>query len=298
MPNANRNRSRREFLQRGACGATGLALASVGTNVFAQSDSDDRFPLSLHQYSLKKLFDEGELNILNYARFAKEELGITNIEFAVEFCEDLPDNLVQADAIRKQSEDLGVKHRVMLCGAEPALDAAAETERKAALEDHLKWAKVAERLGCQFIRVRASTEGDRQEQLEHAIQGIRALCDSLRSSTVKVLIENIMGFSRDPKWLTQLVERIGKRRVGLIADFGNFDGDIYDGMRQLLPYTKSICTKSWEFDNVGNETKIDYERMLGIIKQSQFRGCIAIEYLGETPVEGVRKTAALVRKLI
>ena len=155
---------------------------------------------------------------------------------------------------------------------------------------------MAEHLGCEFIRVRASSEGERGDQLDHAASGIGALCEELRGSSVSVLIENIAGFSRDPDWLVELVTRIGPERVGLIADFGNFDGDIYAGMQRLLPHAKSICTKSWEFDDQGNETKIDYARMMRIIKKSEFRGCIAIEYLGTEPVQGVRKTAALINR--
>jgi hypothetical protein len=67
-------------------------------------------------------------------------------------------------------------------------------------------------------------------------------------------------------------------------------------MKRLLPYAKSICTKSWNFDEQGNETKIDFGRMMSLIKASSFRGCIAIEYLGEEPVAGVRKTAELIKR--
>ena len=151
-------------------------------------------------------------------------------------------------------------------------------------------------MGCEFIRVRASTEGDRNEQLDHATKGIGALCNALDDSPVSVLIENIAGCSRDPDWLVALVNRIGAKRVGLIADFGNFEGDIYEGMRRLLPFTKSVCTKSWEFDEQGNETKIDFARMMSIIKESSFRGCIAIEYLGTETVAGVRATAELINR--
>jgi hypothetical protein len=114
---------------------------------------------------------------------------------------------------------------------------------------------------------------------------------------LSVLIENVAGFSRDPDWLVALVERIGPERVGLIADFGNFDGDLYEGMAKLLPYTKSVCTKSWKFDDQGNETTIDFARMMEVIKGSAFRGCIAIEYLGNEPVAGVQRTVQLLRRV-
>ncbi len=289
-------RSRRDLLQCGLRSAAGLATGSLLMQANAQAAADDRFELSIHQYSLKNLFEQGQLDTFAYPGFVKQQFGMTNVEFAVEFCDALRADPKRGDAIAARSKQLAIRHRALLCGAEPKLDAASETDRRAAVEDHLKWAEVAEHLGCEFIRVRASTEGDRDQQLDHAARGIAALCDALKNSSLTVLVENIAGFSRDPEWLVALVNRVGPKRLGLIADFGNFDGDIYAGMKRLLPYTKSVCTKSWEFDEQGNETKIDFSRMMSIIKESSFRGCIAIEYLGEEPVAGVRKTAELINR--
>ena len=288
--------SRRGFLHLGTQAFAGFASATFLAQRRVHAAWSDRFELSIHQYSLKELFDEGKLQTQAYPEFVKQQFGFTNVEFAVEFCDALRQDLTIADAILERSRQLGIKHRALLCGASPALDAATEQERRNALEDHLKWAEVAQHLDCDYIRVRASGEGDRNEQLAHAVAGIGSLCDALADSPVSVLVENITGFSSDPDWLVELVERVGPQRLGLIADFGNFGGDIYEGMQRLLPYTKSVCTKSWEFDQQGNETKIDFAKMMRIIKDSSFRGCIAIEYLGEEPVAGVRKTAELIKR--
>ncbi len=291
--------SRRTFLRQSIVAASGLAASQLVSPAGAQSKNTPRFEISLHQYSLKPLFDAGQLDVFEYPRFVKEKLGLANIEFAAEFCGPLLDDLDKADALRRTSEAAAVRNRVFLCSADTALDAADENARQQAVEDHLRWAQVAQRLGCESIRVRAGTEGDLQDQLKHASAGIGALCEALESSPVSVLIENITGPSRDPEWLVQLVERIGRKRVALLADFGNFDGDFYAGMKQLLPLTKSICSKSWDFDAQGNETKIDYARMMKIIKESDFRGCISIEYLGTTlpPVAGIQATAKLIERL-
>ena len=291
-------RSRREFLQRGVLSAAGVAMGPVLLSSHVQAAPDDRFELSIHQYSLKPLFEAGTLDTPAYPRFVKDQFHFANVEFATEFCGSLREDPKTADVIRRQSESLGVRHRALLCGGDTALDAPNGVDRQAAMDDHLEWAKVAERLGCECLRVRASSEGNRRSQLTHAADGIGGLCEAMKDSSVSVLIENIAGWSRDPNWLVELVERIGAGRVGLIADFGNFNGDIYAGMQRLLPYAKSICTKSWDFDEDGNETKIDFSRMVDIIRKSGFRGCVAIEYLGKDPIGGVNKTAALIRRFL
>ncbi len=287
--------SRREFMRGGVQCAAGLGIASLLTQASVWGAQADRFELSIHQFSLKKLMDNGQLDTASYPLFVKDKFGFTNIEFAVDFCGDLFKDPQKGQAIRDKSQSLGIKHRALLCGSEP-LDAPEEKDRRAALEVHLQWAKVAEHLGCEFMRVRAISEGDKDQQLDNAAKGIGALCDELKDSPVSILLENITHCSSDPDWLVELVNRLGPKRVGLIADFGNFEGDIYEGMQRLMPYTKSVCTKSWEFDAEGNETKIDFKRMMGIVKASPFRGCIAIEYLGDAPVAGVQQTAALVKQ--
>ena len=296
MQVTNPRDSRRSFLNQSLLALPGLAIAHLGSRAIADENQGKRFEISLHQYSLKKLFDSGELTLPDYATFAKRTLGISNIEFAAEFCGDLLGAPEKTNAIRAQSKQAGVTNRVFLCAAGKALDAVTAKERSQAVDEHLAWAKVAEGLGCEYLRVRASTNGDPKQQLTNAAVGIGKLCDALEKSSISVLVENIAGLSRDPDWLVTLMEKIGPKRIGLVADFANFEGDIYAGMQRILPYAKSVCTKSWEFDATGNETKIDFARMMKTIKESKFRGCIAIEYLGDKPVSGVRMTAELVER--
>ena len=287
--------SRRAFIHQAATGLATLSTYPWGGEAHAQPKKQ-RYPLRLHQFSRKKLFGNGRLDLLSYPGFVKNRFRISNLEFAVEFCSALLDSPQQAAAVRRQSNQVGVTNRMLLCGESTALDAADAKQRSTAIAEHLRWAKIAEQLGCQYVRVRASSDGGRQRQLENAAAGVGGLCDALKSSNVSVLVENIAAWSRKPDWLVDLVEKIGSERVGLVADFGNFDGDPYEGMETILPYTKSICAKSWEFNDTGLETKIDYQRMMRVVNQSMFRGCVAIEYLGDDPLVGIAQTAALVRR--
>lgn len=286
---------RREFLER-MLGAGSVVMAGTACVHAAQADNQSqRYEISLHQFSLKKLIDDGSLDPLHYPRFVKEKLGIVNVEYAADFYEPFM-ALRDAEQLRQQAEEFGVTNRAVLCTDVHALDASDTSERQAAIDYFARWGSIAASLGCEFLRVRAVSPGDRAKQLEYATAGISGLCDKLQETNVSVLVENIAEWSRDPDWLNTLVEKVGSERLGLIADFGNFDGDIYQGMQQLLPYTKSVCTKSWEFDAQGNETQIDFKKMMGIINASKFRGCIAIEYLGDEPLDGIGKTSALVKR--
>ena len=53
---------------------------------------------------------------------------------------------------------------------------------------------------------------------------------------------------------------------------------MYKGVAELMPYAKSVSAKSYDFDDNGNETKIDYAKMIKIIEQNNYDGYIGVEY--------------------
>jgi sugar phosphate isomerase/epimerase len=75
---------------------------------------------------------------------------------------------------------------------------------------------------------------------------------------------------------------------------------MYKGVAELIPYAKSVSAKSYDFDDNGNETKIDYAKMMKIVKQNNYDGYIGVEYegsrLGEK--EGILATKNLIQRLL
>ncbi len=47
-----------------------------------------------------------------------------------------------------------------------------------------------------------------------------------------------------------------------------------------MPYAKGVSAKSYDFDSEGNDTKIDYARMIKIVLDAGYHGYIGIEYEG------------------
>ena len=70
-------------------------------------------------------------------------------------------------------------------------------------------------------------------------------------------------------------------------------------VKELLPYAKAVSAKSYNFNEKGEDTKIDYYRMLKIVKESKYDGYIGIEYEGEIlgEHEGILTTKALMEKV-
>ncbi len=62
-----------------------------------------------------------------------------------------------------------------------------------------------------------------------------------------------------------------------------------------MPAAKAVSAKSHDFDELGNETSIDYLKMLKIVKESGYQGYIGVEYEGGhlSETEGILATKAL-----
>ncbi len=67
----------------------------------------------------------------------------------------------------------------------------------------------------------------------------------------------------------------------------------------MTPFAKGVSAKTHDFDEDGNETRVNYERMLNIVVSSGYREYIGIEYEGESlnEYEGIRKTKALLERI-
>jgi len=98
-----------------------------------------------------------------------------------------------------------------------------------------------------------------------------------------------------------LMDRIPHRRFGTLPDFGNFPAtvDIYDAVQRMMPRALAVSAKCMDFDGAGNETKIDYPRMLDIVGAAGYRGYVGIEFEGERLSErdGILACKALLERL-
>jgi sugar phosphate isomerase/epimerase len=67
----------------------------------------------------------------------------------------------------------------------------------------------------------------------------------------------------------------------------------------LMPYAKAVSAKSYDFDQQGDETTIDYYRMMGVVLAAGYQGYVGIEYEGKrlSEDEGILATKRLLEKI-
>jgi sugar phosphate isomerase/epimerase len=288
-------------------GAGPLASLSWGRERAVPTAQDAK--ISLAQWSLHRLHFAGELSHLDFIGESKR-MGFGAVEYVNSFFKDKAQDAAFLREMNTRAADAGVEQLLIMCDGEGNLGDPDEAARLRAVENHRKWLDAAKELGCHSIRVNAASGGSWDEQRDLAADGLQRLCELADPLDLHVLVENHGGLSSNGKWLAEVMRTVAHPRVGTLPDFGNFcmdwsrsdqaDAwyDRYTGVEELMPFAKAVSAKSHEFDADGNETKTDYRRMLGIVRDAGYRGWIGVEYEGGilSPREGSLATKRLIER--
>lgn len=308
---------RRSFLKKSVQSSASLAATSLLANSLLAGCTNEtkkqKLKISLAQWSLNRQFFGGQLDAREFARIASETYGIDAIEYVNGFYMDEGENEQFWNQMRFKSDDHGVTNLLIMVDDEGDLGHTSDDERKQSVENHFKWVNAAKLLGCHSIRVNAFGEGSEPAVRAALVDGMGQLSEYAAQEEINVLIENHGLFSSNGKLIAGIIKEVDKPNFGSLPDFGNWclsakwgstqipcdkAYDRYEGVTDLLPYAKSVSAKSYDFDEAGDETRIDYYKMLKIVKGSRYNGYIGIEYEGERLSEhdGILATKALIEK--
>ncbi len=261
------------------------------------------FKISLAQWSLHRTILQGKLDNLNFAETAKIVYDIDSVEYVNRMFFDK--EISYFKEMKKRSDNSGISNLILMCDDEGKLGDPDETTRNQSVKNHFRWLEAAKILGCHSIRVNAASEGGYEEQMKFAADGLSKLCEQASEFNLNVLVENHGGLSSNGKWLSEVINLINHPLCGTLPDFGNFRlepnkyYDRYKGIEEMMPFAKGVSAKSWNFDYSGNETEIDFYRMISITLKAGYNGYIGIEYEGNAVSEhdGIIATKKLLEKV-
>lgn len=306
--------SRRQFLLSTSTALGGFAAAAMlprwafGQDPASASSSSLPYKISLAQWSLHRTLRAGKLDNLDFAKTARDEFGIEAVEYVNQFFKDKANDDAYLEQMKKRAADAGVKSLLIMCDGEGQLGDPNSEKRTQAVENHHKWVRAAKYLGCHSIRVNAASSGDFEEQQKLAADGLSRLSEYAKPMGLNVIVENHGGLSSHGRWLAGVMKMVDMDNCGTLPDFGNFSirrgedpqqYDRYTGVDELMPYAKAVSAKTYDFDADGNETTIDYERMMQIVLDHGYHGFVGIEYEGQKldEYEGIKKSKALLERV-
>lgn len=277
--------------------------------------STQELKLSLAEWSIHRSLDSGLLKAEDFAAIAKNNFGITAVEYVNGFYRDHATDQSFWKRMRARADSLGVTSLLIMVDDEGDLGNPNEVERFKAVENHYKWVDAAAILGCHSIRINAFGEGSKEDVKAAMIASLKQLSEYAQKSNINVLIENHGLYSSDGKWVADVIRQVNMPNCGTLPDFGNWctsakwgsteNGkncsevyDRYQGVSEMLPFAKGVSAKSYQFNEQGDEVIIDYAKMLKVVKESGFSGYIGIEYEGSplSEPDGIRATKALLER--
>ncbi|MBI1321052.1 MAG: TIM barrel protein [Candidatus Hydrogenedens sp.] len=305
--------TRREFMQQ-AGAAAGLAAAG-GFALGARAEDKEKpmkrtYGISLAAWSLHRTIGDGEgkVPMLDMPKMARQEWDIEAIELVSGMLASTETSYFDTLAANALQNNVAIK--LIMIDGQGDIGHRRDKFREIAVENHKKWIDYAAGLGCHSIRM--NWKGDERGTLEspemlkdfidRSVPGFTALCEYGDSKNINVLIENHWGPSSYIDPLTSLMKAVGHPRFGTLPDFGNFPDDVdrYEAVDAFMPYAKAVSAKCYDFDDDGNETKIDFEKMLGIVCDKHgYDGYIGIEYEGGDMSEsdGIKACNELLKRL-
>jgi L-ribulose-5-phosphate 3-epimerase len=262
------------------------------------------FKISLSQRSLRQEFAARRLDPLDFPRVASG-LGLDAVEYVSTFYEARLSNKRDLAELKRRAAGEGIWSKLIIIDGAAALGAPDQKSRRRAVDEHKKWVEAAAFLGCHAVSVRAMSRGSEDDQVKWVSDGVRSLCKFSDPFGIDILLENHDGFSANGTWLGEVLSAVGHPRCGSRPDFGNFkldDGreyDRYQGVRELSPFARAVSAKAYEFDDRGEETSINYARMLKVVLDAGYHGHVAIEYEGNRLSEqaGIQRTQQLLERV-
>jgi len=298
--------SRRTFL-RSTMTLAGTALLLNSPRPVGAANPRSAFKISLGEWAFHRALFGKQMRHFDVAIVAKEQCGIDAIEYSAQFFMDKAEDLAYLRELKGRANDHGVKPVLITVDNQGSIGDPNKDRRLQAVANHHKWVEAGKFLGCHSIRVNAFSDDklSPEEQAKLVADGLRRLVEFGASRSINVIVENHGGLSSNGKWLANVMKQVDLPTCGTLPDFGNFPTqpglayDRYRGVAEMMPYAKGVSAKSYDFDSQGNETTIDYRRMITIVLDAGYHGYLGIEYEGNklSEVEGVRATKKLLERI-
>ncbi len=288
------------------------------TEVEVMSEAVPFFTLSLAQWSMHRMIIDDGVDPYSFAQKAKN-WGFSGLEYvsqlyaaelgAAGYSQEAMDSFIKKS--NEEAQKHGLTNVLIMVDREGDLSTSDAEKRQQAVENHYKWVDAAAAMGCHAIRVNLSGSDDPEEWMANSIAGLSALSTYAKDKGINITVENHGGLSSNAAMLAEVMEKVGMDNCGTLPDFGNFcirrndpadyskgcaeQYDFYKGVKELMPHAKAVSAKSHNFDAAGNETEIDYVKMLEIVKSAGYTGFIGVEYEGNelSEEEGIIATRDL-----
>lgn len=288
-------RTRRDFFRLSLSLIGGIALSDLGE---AFSAPKVRWPLiSCETYSLRDLLFSRRASLEDTPALLKE-LQIPGIAVNDMFFPAWETSYLEK--LKKAIADSGRVITALIMEGNLAIDDPSARQRQ--IETDMAKIRAAGSLGAPVVRINLGGTGDPEKDdtvgVERCISAFKEMLPLAKKLKIKITIENHGGVSRSADNILKIIKGTDPKWVGSCLDFGNWPEEVrYESCQKLAPYAYHTHAKSYSFREDGEEARIDYGRILKMLRDARYKGALSIEFEGGgDPIEGVKKTRDLLLK--
>lgn len=278
----------------------GVLLLMIALSTVPSEAKKPRVFLSCETYSLRNYLNDGKYDYVTVMPLMNV-LGIKGITLNDIWLKSFDKPYL--DTIKASAKANGITIVGLIC--EGNLASNDEVARKRQIEVDAEKMKAAAYLGGKIVRFDLGGTGNGETDgtvgVQRCIDAFNELRPLAKKLGIKMTIENHGGVSLKADWILEIIKGTDPKWVGSCLDFLNWPKEPaelkYEENAKLAPFAYHVHAKAHEFDANGEETSVQYERILKMLKDSRYEGAISIEFEGpEDQIVGVKKTRDLILK--
>nr|MDO8110660.1 sugar phosphate isomerase/epimerase [Candidatus Sigynarchaeota archaeon] len=255
--------------------------------------------ISVATYSLRDSIKQ--IGMAGVAAFLKEN-GIDNVEINNVFttAQKLPEDV-------KLFASKGIKTVLLTFdGNNFFIPDDGEEDRKDQLNLMKPWLDAAKASGISILRSNMGhpMEGifkDQAQMLKDLAATFKPIQEYAEKLGITYVFENHGGQSSDVDFQVKFKKLFPSDKMGYLLDTGNYDPKklVYENIAKLGNAIKIVHAKTYKFNKKGEETQLDFKRIIDGLKKVGFDGYYSIEFEGKGDAkDGVKKTIALLKKYL
>jgi len=249
-------------------------------------------PLGVSSWSFHKDIGAGRLTLLDFPYKAKA-MGFEAIEVLVSHLNG------NAEVLRERCEDAGL---VWSCvSAENNFAILDEDIRGEQVGDVKRAVDVANQVGAGVVRAFfGHFSGEPPVGLKYlTLEALKETAEYAEQRGVVVAMENHGNYINTADEIIEMLETVGNDHLRACPDTGNFRGDVYSEIEKVAPFAAHVHLKTFDFDEDGDETTLDYQKIFRIFKNCGFDGTYSLEFEGEgDETENVERSMDLFRRYV
>ena len=243
-----------------------------------------RLKTSLNAFSFNKPLTDGSMTVFDLLQFCAD-VGFEGVDITGYYLKGYP--VVPGDEylykVKRMAFGLGLE----ISGTGVRNDFTIADKNKRALEVELvkRWIEAAAKIGAPVIRIFAGNqknEGVSKEKVTAwMLEDISTCVEYGKQHGIIIGLQNHNDFIQTADQVNSIIHAVNSEWLGLILDTGSYRvNDPYDEIEKSVPNTVNWQIKEKVFIN-GREVETDMQRLMTIIKKSDYAGYLPLETLGD-----------------